>query len=146
MSPIALVAAIVLLVALILVIVFMSLRRMAAGREQAARERFPSAKMIVAGANFFGQESRGVTQMRGNGTLVLTDAEVFFEQWMPRREFRIPLTAIQSIETPTSHLGKTNFRPLLKVIFKGETGNTDSMAWLVRDVEGLKRALEEARR
>jgi hypothetical protein len=146
MSPIPLAAAIVLLVAVILVIVFIALRRMAAAREQAARERFPTAKAIVSGALLYGQESRGVTQMRGNGTLVLTNTELYFERWLPRREFRIPLTAIQAIETPTSYLGKTNFRPLLKVVFRNEAGNTDSMAWLVPDVEGLKRTLEEVRR
>jgi hypothetical protein len=146
MSPIALTVGIVLLMAVILVVVLIVFRRVAVKREQAARERFPNARMIVAGANFYGQESRGVTQLRGNGTLVLTDDEVYFEQWVTRREFHIPLTAIQAIETPTSHLGKTNFRPLLKIVFKDKAGNTDSMAWLVPDVVGLKNALEQERR
>jgi len=131
---------------LIIAAVFIPLRRVAAQRAQAARERFPNAKLIVPGANFFGQESGGVMQMRGNGTLVLTDSELYFERWVARKEYRIPLNAIQAIETPTSFLGKTNFRPLLKVVFKDEAGHTDSMAWLVRDLEGVKRALEDARR
>jgi hypothetical protein len=145
MTPLGLIAGILLLVAALLGIVFVPLRRLAAQRTQAIRERFPNAKLIVPGANFYGQESRGVMQMRGNGTLVLTDSELYFEGWLPRREFRIPLGAIQTIETPTSYLGKTNFRPLVKVVFRDAAGQTDSMAWLVPDVGGLKHALEEAR-
>jgi len=87
-----------------------------------------------------------VTQLRGNGTLVLTDSELYFERWVPHREYRIPLASIRAIETPSSFLGKTNFRPLVKVVFQTEAGQTDSIAWLVRDVEGLKQAIEEARR
>lgn len=121
------------------------LRRQALNRAQAARERFPNAKLIVPGANFYGQESKGVMQMRGNGTLVLTDNELYFEGWLPRREFRIPVSAIQSIETPNSYLGKTNFRPLLKVAFKDDAGGIDSMAWLVSDVEAARQAVEAAR-
>lgn len=122
------------------------LHRLAAQRAQAARERFPNARLIVPGANFFGQESHGLTQLRGNGTLVLTDNELHFERWLSRREYRIPLHAIRAIEMATSYLGKSIFRPLLKVVFVDEAGNTDSMAWYVPDVEDLKRTLEEARR
>jgi len=146
MSPIELTLAIVVLVVVILAAVFIPLRRMAARRTEAVRARFPKARLIIPGANFFGQESQGVMQMRGNGTLALTDSELYFEQYITRKEFHIPLTAIQSIETTNSHLGKTIFRPLLKIIIKDNVGQTDSMAWYVPDLEGTIRALEEARR
>ncbi len=146
MSPVEVVVILIVFFVVVFAAVFAVLRRVAASRAEAARTRFPMAKLIVPGANFFGQESGGVMQMRGNGTLVLTAIELYFERWLARKEYRIPLNAIQAIETPTSYLGKTNFRPLLKVVFKDEAGNTDSMAWLVRDLEGTIRALEEARR
>src|SRR5512134_3616363 len=120
MSPVALILGIVALVAAILAAVFIPLRWRAARRAQAARERFPNARLIVPGANFFGQQSHGVTQMRGNGTLVLTDSELYFERWLLRRDYHIPLSAIQGVETPNSFLGKTVFQPLLKVIFQNE--------------------------
>jgi hypothetical protein len=146
MEPLVLFIGIVVFVLVIIAAVFIPLRRLAAQREQAARQRFPNAKRIVPGALFYGQESRGVRQLRGNGTLVLTDSELYFEKWLPRHEHRITLDAIQAIETPSSYLGKTNFRPLLKVVFKDAAGNIDSMGWLVSDLEGTIRALEEARR
>jgi hypothetical protein len=121
------------------------LRRAMLDRAQAARERFPNAKLVVPGANFYGQESKGVMQLRGNGTLVLTDTELYFEMLVPQREFRIPLAAIQALETPSSYLGKTNFRPLLKVVYRDESGQNDSMGWLVPDVDAVKRAIEAAR-
>jgi hypothetical protein len=146
MDPLILVVGIVLLVLVILAAVFIPLRLLAARRTEDIRQRFPNAKRVVPGALFYGQESRGVRQLRGSGTLVLTDSELYFEKWLPRHEHRIPLDSIQAIETPSSYLGKTNFRPLLKVIFKDAAGNIDSMGWLVSDLEGTIRALEEARR
>ena len=129
----------------VLAVSFYLIQRQILVRAQAARAAFPNAKTIIPGANFYGQESKGVMQMRGNGTLVLTESELYFEMLVPRREFRIPLAAIQALETPSSYLGKTNFRPLLKVVFRDESGNSDSMGWLVPDGQGLKRAIELAR-
>src|SRR5512147_2315477 len=106
-----------LVIAVILGIVFSQLRRVGKARGEAARQRFPNARAIVAGANFFGQQSHGVTQLRGNGTLVITDSEVYFEMWLPRRELTIPLSAVQGSETVRGFLGKTVGRPLLKINF-----------------------------
>ena len=145
MSPVIFILLMVVILMGVLVFSLYLLRRQITNRTQAARERFPNAKLIIPSANFYGQESKGVMQLRGNGTLVLTDTELYFEQWIVQREFRIPLAAIQALETPSSYLGKTNFRPLLKVVFRDESGHTDSMGWLVGDVEALKRAVDAAR-
>jgi hypothetical protein len=145
MSPLLLVVIIVVIILAIVGVAYIAIQRVFARRAQTIGERFPQAKTIVAGANFFGQESRGVAQLRGNGTLVLTDSELYFELLIPRREFRIPLASIQAIETVSSHLGKTVGRPLLKVVFLNEAGQNDSIAWYVPDVEGLKQAIESAR-
>jgi hypothetical protein len=116
----------------------------ARAQAQAVQARFPNAQVVQA--NFFGQESAGVMQLRGNGALALTDTELYFERLWPRREYCIPLAAIEGIETPSSYLGKTNFQPLLKVVFRNESGQLDSMAWLVPDVKALKQTIEMARR
>lgn len=113
---------------------FWMLRRMALQKEAGARARYPQALKIDRAASFFGQESLGPTQMRGNGTLILTDSELIFELWVPGRTFRVPLANIQALETPTSHLGKTRFAALLKVVFTDAQAATDSMAWQVRDL------------
>jgi len=100
---------------------------------------------IDRAASFFGQESRGATQMRGNGTLILTDTDLIFEMWVPNREFRIALRSIQSIENPTSFLGKSRFTPLLKVVYINDQGTADSMAWQVTDLSNWMRLINEAR-
>jgi hypothetical protein len=144
MSPVEL----SILIGLVMIVVFAAalwwVRTASRARVQALHERFPNA--TIAPANFYGQESAGAAQMRGNGTLVLTDTELYFERLWPRREYRISLAAIERVEIPSSYLGKTNFQPLLKVVFRNDAGQLDSMAWLVPDVESLKDRLEAAKR
>ena len=140
MSPVVLVILIILVALVPIAIALWWVRTAIRSQIKLLQERFPNAQ--VTQANFFGQESRGPMQLRGTGTIVLTDKELYFERLWPRREYRIPLSAIEAVEMPTSYLGKTNFRPLLKVVFRNEAGEFDSMAWLVPEVEGLKRTLE----
>lgn len=93
-------------------------------------------KRVFAGANFFGQESIGVWQFRGNGVLILTSEDLYFELWMPKNRIcRIPIQSIVKVETAKWHLRKTKNRLLLKVVFINESGETDSAAWLVKDLE-----------
>lgn len=125
--------------------VFVVLRYSARQKEASARARYPTARQIDCTASFFGQESRGVMQLRGNGTLILTDSELIFEMSVGNTEFRIPLGSIQSLENPTSFLGKSRFAPLLKVVYTNEQGRTDAMAWQVSDLSGWMRQLNEAR-
>lgn len=140
---------IVLLTILILLVVFtvttLRLRSASRAHVQAVQERLPNIRRISQ-ANFFGQESAGLVQTRGTGTLALTDTELYFEKMLPRREYRIPLAAVEVVETPSSYLTKTQFRPLLKVVFRDEGGQLDSMAWLVTDLDDWLQALEAARR
>lgn len=113
-------------------------------RANRVRQRFPQAALVVPAANFFGQESRGTAQVRGNGTLILTDTELYFEQLVPRREFHIPLSSITAVETPRSHLGKSVGRPLLKVAYRDDEGNPDSIAWYVTNLDTVQSTLESA--
>ncbi len=124
--------------------IFVVLKNTARQKEASARARYPNARQIDRAASFFGQESRGVMQMRGNGTLILTDSDLIFEMWLPNKEFRIPLHYIQSLENPSSFLGKSRFTPLLKVVYTNEQGTTDAMAWQVPDLSGWMRHLNEA--
>lgn len=139
------VAGILLVTGVSLGLVFGLLRRMAARSAAELRRRFPDARRVDVGAFLFGQQSLGVTQLRGNGTLVLTSSELFFKPWVGKREFLIPLGAIRSIETPKSHLGKTQLVPLLKVVYSDNASRADSIAWRVRDLAGWIRAIEETR-
>ena len=86
-------------------------------------------------ANLFGVQSGGMKQIRGNGILLLTASQIYFRMLLPRRELLVPLRSVTSVETPKSFLGKTKGRKLLKVDFRNDTGGTDSVAWLVSDLE-----------
>lgn len=94
-------------------------------------------------ANFFGIESLGFTQIRGNGILLLTDTDLVFGMFRPTRDFLIPLARIEKIELAESHLAKTVFQPLLKVYFTNEEGNADSVAWWVTNPTEWKNVLTQ---
>jgi hypothetical protein len=130
---------------LILVLVLAAVSRAARKSAAAARRQYPDARHIEAGALFFGQESRGAGQMRGNGTLIFASSEIIFEQWVVDRKFRIPYRDIESVDLPKSFLGKTQFVPLLRVSYTSDGGSRDSMAWRVRDPSALVRLIDEAR-
>ena len=95
-------------------------------------------KELICGpspANCFGVQSKGVTQIRGNGLLVLTSEELFFGMYFPQKDFLIPTDLIYKIETSKTHLGKTKFTDLLKVNFTNNEGKNDSIAWWVTDLK-----------
>ncbi len=53
-------------------------------------------------------------------------------------EISIPLNAIIKVEIPTGFLGKSIFRPLLKIHYGTESGETDSVAWYVYNPDKFK--------
>lgn len=99
--------------------------------------------MLVAdeSANFFGVESRGKGQVRGNGYLAASPGQILFVMWMPRRELAIPRHRVTAVERTRSHLGKSVGRELLRVRFTNDAGEPDSAAWLVRDLGAWESAL-----
>lgn len=109
--------------------------------------RLGQGRIVAAdeSANFFGVESRGVAQMRGNGYLAASRDEILFVMWLPRRELTIPRSRVTAVERTKSHLGKSVGRELLRVRFTNESGQPDSVAWLVRDLPTWESALEPGR-
>ncbi len=95
-------------------------------------------------AGFFGLESLGHSQVRGNGILVLGEDELYFAKALPRRETVIPLASITDVSNPRSHLGKSNVVKLLRVEFKIQS-KQDAAAFAVDDVEAWTAAVEDAR-
>lgn len=114
--------------------------------DEHVRRRFAGRSVVrrSIGANFFGQLSRGMGQVRGNGALVLTPEELYFVLAVPRRELTIPLSAVTSVSTPRSHLGKTVGMRLLRVDFEGDQGE-DAAAWALNGVDEWKAAIDRYR-
>ncbi|WP_344771106.1 hypothetical protein [Aeromicrobium panaciterrae] len=91
-------------------------------------------------ANFFGQASSGKNQVRGIGTLLLTQTELVFLQLVPVREARIPRSAITTTRTTRHFLGKTQGRDLLVVMWNAN-GIDDAAAFDVADIESWRTKL-----
>ncbi|MFW6156651.1 MAG: hypothetical protein ACOC7J_04975 [Armatimonadota bacterium] len=102
-------------------------------------------KMVLRdpSANLIGIRSRGAGAVRGNGVLTLTERNLQFVMWLPRRSFSIALEDVTSVETPKSFMGRSKLRELLQVNFTDERGEEDAAAWVVADLPAWKMALRE---
>ncbi len=139
---------VVLVLGLLAVIVFAFhfLRRVALATVAEATATITAEGILrtAASANFFGQQSSGIAQIRGNGFLALTNSRIYFLSiYSPRREISITWDRVVGVEKPRSFLGKTKFRPLLKIVFRNENGERDAAAWLVSDTDGWIAAVRE---
>ena len=95
--------------------------------------------------NFFGLQSRGRGQIRGNGVLVLTPDELWFSRFVPRNDISIPLSSISEVSLVEAHLGKRILgQQLLYVAFQNE-GQSDAIAWAVKDLQGWQVDIQSAR-
>jgi hypothetical protein len=99
---------------------------------------------VENGANCFGRESLGRTQARGNGLLALFDDELVFLQWVPKRDIRIRLDRIITVDEVSGFLGKTVARALLRVAWRDPEGR-DIAVWSVRDLGAWRAAIDGAR-
>jgi hypothetical protein len=108
-------------------------------------EKYKNKDVLIAddSSNFFGQESLGVGKIHGNGVLLLTEEELFFGMWKPKKEILIPVKSITKIKNPKSHMYRSALKPLLKIIFTNEKGVNDSVAWYVRDLEKWNKVLDQ---
>ncbi|MCC3144087.1 hypothetical protein LJ207_01990 [Halanaerobium sp. Z-7514] len=91
--------------------------------------------------DYLGRESTGKSKIVKNGSLLLTSDELHFVRWMPKEELVIPLENIKKIEEVESFLGRNKNKPLLKIEFNGENGNTDSAAWEIDNMHVWKESL-----
>ncbi|MEZ4450787.1 MAG: hypothetical protein R3B09_14995 [Nannocystaceae bacterium] len=112
------------------------------GRERIdARYRADEVLLSDPMANFFGVESKGSDQIRGNGALVLARDHLWFSLLTPKTELTIPLTEILEVSLVDSHLDKSVGRPLLHVRYRSD-GGEDAAAWLVAEPERWRKALQ----
>ncbi len=92
-------------------------------------------------AVFFGIASCRYAQIRGNGVLVLTGDELFFRRLLPEMELSIHIENIVKVDTPRSFLGKSIFKPLLRVDYRTPSGQMDAAAWYVRNLHEFRKYL-----
>jgi len=99
--------------------------------------------MITNRSNLYGQTSKRYKQFRGNGILLLSKNDLFFELLVPRRELRIPINLITKVEKVKWFLSKSHGRPLMKVSFTNNSGFEDSVAWQIVDLDQWIKAVEQ---
>jgi hypothetical protein len=127
------------LVVLILQIARIALRKIAKGGEEriAALGIQPTRQ---GPARSLGVTSQGAGQMRGSGTLALTDRELIFLQAVPATDTRIPLNSVTLVDTCMSHLGKSVGSKLLRITWTAPQGE-DSIALQVAGLDEWYAAL-----
>lgn len=129
------VAAGMVLLGAVFAVVIVWLSRLKRAASAAVRERVGDRSVLMDDqALSFGVESRGMMQARGTGCLAATQDEIVFVMWVGGHEIVIPRRDVTSVETPRSHLGKSQGVRLLKVRYEAE-GRSDSVAWRVRDLD-----------
>lgn len=131
--PVLLISGLVILFIILGAFPLSFLRRLSRKALEEAMENRESEEIILSErvVNFFGIESAGFSQIRGNCALLLTDRGIRHLMWSPRRRLCIDWQNVLRAEEVKSHLGKTKFRQLVKVRFINERGERDSAAWYV---------------
>ena len=111
--------------------------------EAHVEEKFDKKEIVAAstGANFFGQQSKGGRQIRGNGALVLTKEALYFVRAAPLKEFSLPIQSITEVTLPRSFAGKSIFSALLCIHYRADE-QQDAMAWAIKDPKQWKAAIE----
>ena len=100
--------------------------------------------VLDPGANFFGQKSKGVGQIRGNCVLAFSPKKIVFEMLLPRRSFEIPISAVSKVMTEKSFLGKRVAGATLLVVHTvGGLSGEDAYAWAVKNPERLLLELDD---
>ncbi len=144
----SIIGGVVLLVALMGLVQRGALRAIAGPLSARVRARYPDEAALLSTdltANSFGLESKGAFQSRGNGALVVAPDELVFFQYLPERDFVVPLGKILEVTFAHSHLGKATPFRLVKVRFRGEEG-PDSLAFMVQKPDELRDRIERARK
>ena len=120
-----------------LFIFLFSLKKIVKKRVKSLLDRFQDQNIIEYErfANCLGIESKGLTQIRGNGVLILSEQFIFFQMLIPKNEILIPVKDIRRTEIAFSHLGKTKGRKLLKIIYTNTEGRKDAIAFVVNNLD-----------
>lgn len=133
MTAVLVLVSVLLLLGVIALVAVLVLRRVRAASEAVVARNFAPGTVLRSDpvANWFGLESKGGRQIRGNGALVLTAERLWFLRAGATEPVEIPLAAVTAVDTTRSHAGKSVGRDLLRVRF-----GADSAAWYVRDPGG----------
>jgi hypothetical protein len=115
---------------------FYRLKRRQDEMEEEFLKRFAGKKIrfMDKHAIYIARESDGYSHFRGQGYLVLTEDELFFERQLVKKRIKIPTGSIISVGK-TKRLAGQGPGMMLRVVFKTEDGEQDAVGWKVKDLE-----------
>ena len=103
-------------------------------RDRASTALAPAGPALRSTAATALGRSGGSAPLTGTGTLVLTSTEVAFAQWRPSRLLRIARTDITAVDTTREHLGKTLRSDVLRITWRTDGADAETVAFFVRDL------------
>jgi hypothetical protein len=130
-------------VLIVIVLFFRMVKRKERELEESFQKRFSGQKIVYMSkyAQLVAQESRGYSQTKGMGYLVLTDQELHFSMQLVDLEISIPATALTRVGETRRMKGKGTIKLMLKVEFKTLDGKDDALALRVKDMARWKAEL-----
>jgi len=118
------------------IIFFVHLKRKQDEIEANFQKRFAGKKIqfMDKHALYVAKESDGYSHFRGQGHLVLTEDELYFERQLVKKIIKIPTGSIVKVDK-TKRLGGQGPGMMLKVVFKTQDGEQDAIGWKVKELE-----------
>lgn len=115
---------------------FVRLKRRQDEMEANFQKRFSCKKIrfMDKHAIYIARESDGYSHFRGQGYLVLTEDELYFERELVKKIIEIPIDSIVKVDK-TKRLAGQGPGMMLKVVFNTQDGQQDAVAWKVKDLE-----------
>ncbi len=115
---------------------FVRLKRRQDEMEANFQKRFSGKKIrfMDKHAIYIARESDGYSHFRGQGYLVLTEDELYFERELVKKIIEIPIDSIVKVDK-TKRLAGQGPGMMLKVVFNTQDGQQDAVAWKVKDLE-----------
>ena len=130
---------------LLFIIIVMVIKKKVQKLEEEVRSKFSGKTILMIDkfANFAGQESKGLGQVRGNGILVFVKDMIYFQMLTPKIELEIPREKITGFSRENSFLGKMKGIPLIKIDFRNKDGRVDSAGWWVKSPDEWEQVMGE---
>lgn len=139
---------IILLVVGVLTLVVLStiffVRQLATKRLAELRSRYPERDIVLVAptVSLIGRESPSAPMLRGNGSLLLTNSQLVLQLWVPKQELVIERKNILGVGEAEAFAGKAIMQKLLAVAYRNATGEQETMALFVPELERWKHTLE----
>jgi hypothetical protein len=123
------------IVAIVLLFVRLKKRQDELAASIERRFRGKRIRMQDKHAFFIALKSDGYSHSRGQGYLVLSDEELYFERLIARKVVPIPFGAIVSAGKTRRLAGQNLVRNMLQIEFKDKNGNLDAIGLVVKELD-----------